>query len=127
MKKYLLPKEGNFYKANLHSHSTISDGTLTPEELKQLYQTQGYSIFAYTDHDVFIPHHELSDETFLALAGFEAEFFIERGNPAKKTCHICFIAKSPDMDIQPCYNEKDIIIGNSPKHIGKIKFIKVIN
>lgn len=122
MRKYLLPKEGNFYKANLHSHSTLSDGKFTPEELKELYYKNGYSVFAYTDHDVFIPHHELSDENFLALAGFEAEFFIERGNPAKKTCHICFIAKSPDMDIQPCYNEKDIIIGNSPNYIGKIKY-----
>lgn len=122
MKKYLLPKEGNFYKANLHCHSTISDGTLTIEELKQLYKSQGYSVLAYTDHDVFLPHHELSDEDFLALAGFEAEFYIERKNPTKKCCHICFIAKSADMEIQPCYNEKYLIIGNAPKYIGKIKY-----
>ncbi len=38
MKKYLLPHEGNFYKANLHSHSTISDGNKTPEELKKIYE-----------------------------------------------------------------------------------------
>ena len=25
MKRYLLPDEGQFYKANLHSHSTFSD------------------------------------------------------------------------------------------------------
>lgn len=124
MRKYLLPKDGNFYKANLHSHSTVSDGMLTPEKLKQLYKSQGYSVFAYTDHDVFIPHHELSDKDFLALAGFEAEFYIERNNRAKKCCHICFIAKSADMDIQPCYNEKDIIIGNSPRYIDKIKYDK---
>ena len=35
MRKYLLPENGNFYKANLHCHSTVSDGTLTPEEMKE--------------------------------------------------------------------------------------------
>ena len=35
MRKDLLPREGRFYKANLHAHSTVSDGHYTPEELKQ--------------------------------------------------------------------------------------------
>lgn len=52
MKKYLLPKSGSFYKANLHCHSTVSDGKLTPEELKKIYKEKGYSVIAYTDHDV---------------------------------------------------------------------------
>ena len=33
MKKYLLPKTGNFYKANLHAHTDMSDGRNTPEEV----------------------------------------------------------------------------------------------
>ena len=37
MKKYLLPEKGTFYKANLHSHSTVSDGGWTPEEMKERY------------------------------------------------------------------------------------------
>ena len=36
MKKYLLPENSNFYKANLHCHTTISDGRLTPEEIEPL-------------------------------------------------------------------------------------------
>ena len=52
MKKYLLPESGNFYKANLHCHTTLSDGRLTPEEIKELYKSQGYSIVAYTDHNI---------------------------------------------------------------------------
>ena len=35
MKKYLLPKDGDFYKANLHMHTNISDGKMTIEETKQ--------------------------------------------------------------------------------------------
>ena len=38
MKKYLLQENGNFYKANLHCHSIVSDGAFTPEELKNSEQ-----------------------------------------------------------------------------------------
>ena len=49
----------NYYKANLHCHSTLSDGSCTPEELKEIYKKHGYSIIAYTDHDVFISHKSI--------------------------------------------------------------------
>ena len=93
MKKYLLQETGNFYKANLHCHSTLSDGRRTPEEIKEIYKNLGYSIVAYTDHDILVPHDDLNDESFLALHGFE----VEVNDPARvpnyeiKTCHICFI------------------------------------
>ena len=64
MKKFLIPEEGNFYKANLHCHSTVSDGLWTPEEIKERYMAEGYSVVAYTDHDVLIPHKELTDDSF---------------------------------------------------------------
>ena len=38
MRKYLFGEKGNFYKANLHCHSTVSDGALTPEELNKLIE-----------------------------------------------------------------------------------------
>ena len=44
MKYYLLPEEGNFYKANLHAHSTVSDGKNTPEQLKELYKAFGVAV-----------------------------------------------------------------------------------
>ncbi len=36
---------------DLHSHSNISDGTLTPEALAQRAHAQGVDIWALTDHD----------------------------------------------------------------------------
>lgn len=30
MKQYLIPHEGRFFKANLHAHSTFSDGGSPP-------------------------------------------------------------------------------------------------
>ena len=35
--KVLLGKNQRFYKANMHCHSNLSDGKLTPEELKDLH------------------------------------------------------------------------------------------
>ena len=72
MKTYLLPENGTFYKANLHCHTTISDGRMTPEEVKNAYKEQGYSIVAYTDHDVFIPHPELCEESVYIHFSFTA-------------------------------------------------------
>ena len=38
MSKVNIFPEGNWYKANLHCHSTESDGQLTPAEIKELYK-----------------------------------------------------------------------------------------
>ena len=70
-RKYLITHEGNFYKANLHSHSTFSDGVLTPEQAKELYKSHGYSVYAYTDHVKLYDHRELTDPDFLVLVGYE--------------------------------------------------------
>ena len=64
MRKYLLPENGKFYKANLHNHTIYSDGIKTPEEIKEVYSRNGYDIVAFTDHDAFIPHNDLTDENF---------------------------------------------------------------
>ena len=37
--------------ADLHSHSTVSDGTLSPRELVRRAAAQGVELFALTDHD----------------------------------------------------------------------------
>jgi len=35
-------KKGNWYRGNLHLHTTNSDGTYTPEEICTLYKEAGY-------------------------------------------------------------------------------------
>ena len=123
MKKYLLPQSGNFYKANLHCHTTVSDGALTPEEVKKVYQEKGYSIVAYTDHDVLISHSVLNDEDFLALNGFEAEITEPCHDfTFAKTCHICFIALDPDNLVQPCWHRSAYLFANAPKYKDQVQF-----
>ena len=73
MKKYLLPREGKFYKANMHCHTNISDGKNTPEEIKAAFKEKGYSIVAFTDHEIMIPHTDLADEDFLPITAYEIQ------------------------------------------------------
>ena len=116
MKKYLLPENKNNYKANLHCHSTFSDGKLTPEQLKEKYMEQGYSIIAFSDHDRFHTHNELTDENFLALNSYEADIS-ENSEPdshIRRCYHLCCFAKTDGKDYKeieprPDYNDKDAI------------------
>lgn len=45
---------GNWYKGNLHTHTTLSDGRFAPEITIGLYEQAGYDFVAITDHDVAI-------------------------------------------------------------------------
>ena len=126
MKKYLLPNQGNCYKANLHCHTDLSDGALTPAQVKEEYKKRGYSIVAYTDHDVMIPHPELNDEEFLALNGYEMEIF-EPGEGVlmhRRTCHMCLVALEPDNLKQVCYHREKYLFGNAVNQRDKIDFYR---
>lgn len=48
--------------ADLHLHTTASDGTLTPLELIQLAFQGGYETIAITDHDTLIGYEAAKDE-----------------------------------------------------------------
>ncbi|MAU46323.1 MAG: phosphotransferase [Yangia sp.] len=41
---------GRFWRGNLHTHSTLSDGCLAPEEVCRRYAAEGYDFLALTDH-----------------------------------------------------------------------------
>lgn len=96
--KYLLPNVP-FYKANLHTHSTCSDGILTPEQVRDAYKEKGYSILAMTDHSYIANHQHLNTEDFLMLTGVEVD--LEELSEIKKwgklkVSHFCLISKEPE-------------------------------
>ena len=128
MKTYLLPENGNFYKANLHCHTTVSDGRLTPEEIKAHYVSNGYSIVAYTDHNVMIDHSDLADEGFLPLMGVELNVGEAKKPDEKypyrtKTCHFCLIPLEPDNKVQPLWHrEGKYLTRNAPNYAHLVKF-----
>ena len=107
--KTLLGKNGNFYKANLHCHSTNSDGKMRVEDIKNEYKKRGYSVVAFTDHEHVIDNSHLSDDDFIAINGCEVAI---KENPTWSTLintemrvvHMNFYAKDPTNTVTPCYN-----------------------
>lgn len=105
--KVLLSKDKKQFKANLHCHSTLSDGALTPEQLKEAYKAQGYSVLSITDHCVPCPHNDLTDDEFLMLTGYEAYIRPHpegKYNQFKPEIHLNLFARDKDNDKFICYN-----------------------
>ena len=105
--KVFISKDKKQFKANMHCHSTISDGRLTPEELKEAYKAQGYSVLAITDHCYPYPHNDMTDDDFLMLTGYEA--YIRPNKKAKSDrylpeVHLNLFARDKDNDKYICYN-----------------------
>ncbi len=61
---------GKFYRGNLHTHSTRSDGALAPEEVCRRYQAEGYDFIALTDHFVGQFNYPLTDTSGCRSVGF---------------------------------------------------------
>ena len=116
MKKYILPENVNWYRANLHCHTNCSDGFYTPEKVKEVYKNHGYSIVAYSDHEILLDHSDLNDEDFLALTS--CEYSITESEPSfpkifdvdtpdwprRKCVHLNAFAKDPHNTFQPATN-----------------------
>lgn len=98
----LLRRNGPFRKANLHSHTTKTDGRMTALEVKEWYKEHGYEIVAFTDHSVYFNYPELKDEHFLPIAGVETDFCsYDPDFPQKKmiSCHINFWQECPESPL----------------------------
>lgn len=106
MKHILIPR-GAKYKANLHAHTTLSDGKRTPEQIKADYAARGYSVVAYTDHNLLWDHRDLCDDRFLALHGLEFDLWRDAPEPARRReRHINMIALEQDNLRQPCWHRE---------------------
>ena len=106
--KILLSSDKVQYKANLHCHSTRSDGKLTPEALKALYKANGYDILAITDHCNPKDHSEMNDEDFLFLTGYEAYIRpneMGKANIFQSEVHLNLFAREHSNEKLICYNE----------------------
>ena len=58
------------YRVNLHTHTTVTDGAKTPDEVIRLYRETGYDAIAITDHWVYHPQ-EKAENGLLIISGVE--------------------------------------------------------
>ena len=61
---------GRFFRGNLHTHSTLSDGRLAPQEVCRRYRAQGYDFIALTDHFVGLYGYPVADTAPFRGDGF---------------------------------------------------------
>ncbi len=104
MKKYLLSPTAQ-HKANLHCHTTLSDGRISPEEMVAAYKRHGYRVMAFTDHEYIVNHQDFNDENFIAITGYEIGLYTpelpgswEDTWRDRKCCHLNLYAKNPYED-----------------------------
>lgn len=70
-------KPGRFFRGNLHTHSTLSDGLLAPEEVCRRYREAGYDFICLSDHCIGLFDYPIADTTpfrtnsFTTLIGAE--------------------------------------------------------
>jgi hypothetical protein len=77
---------GSWYKANLHTHTTISDGNVCPAERAAQYREKGYHILALTDHNATNDVSGLSRDGFLVISGMETHPDCPGGDPYHFVC-----------------------------------------
>ncbi|MCK9222076.1 MAG: CehA/McbA family metallohydrolase [Limnochordia bacterium] len=72
MKDYF--EHPDWFRGNIHCHSTRSDGAKEPEEVFAWYQQEGYDFIALTDHERFYPGGQY--ENMLIIPGIEEAYHI---------------------------------------------------
>ena len=63
-----------FYKGNLHTHTTNTDGRLAPEAVAELYRSRGYDVLSLTDHWKRTTPDACYYEGMLLLPGIELDY-----------------------------------------------------
>lgn len=118
MKIYLIDPKKKWLKANLHCHTTNSDGFFTPAEIKKIYMEHGYQVVAFTDHELIFDNSFLTDENFVAITASEYSINdTKQKNPTyyqgnefpfrdNEVIHLCMYSKNPHNTFQHAMSEE---------------------
>ena len=97
---------GQWYRGCLHSHTTESDGRMSPENLIAHYRLGGFDFVALTDHNRVTDRTALSGPDFLTLRGVEV-------NLGRTECgteyHIVGIGIDPAFAPRPEWSPQEAI------------------
>jgi hypothetical protein len=103
-----IDKFGNhWYKGNLHTHTTVSDGAKTPEDTKAAYRAMGYDFIALTDHWKPGEGSENDPSGLLVLSG--AEYNYNGSDVLKGVFHIIGVGYEYDPALTPAVEPQDAV------------------
>ncbi len=93
---------GKFHRGNLHTHSTQSDGVLSPQEVCRRYQAEGYDFISLTDHFVGLFDYPITDTTAFRNENFTTIFGAELHTGIMENGHLWHIvAAGLPLDFTP--------------------------
>jgi len=73
---------GEWLRGNLHTHTTVSDGQMTPQEAVAAYEAAGYDFLALTDHERLADPSVVATNRLLVIAGIETLCTNPTGGPS---------------------------------------------
>lgn len=91
---------GRFWRGNLHTHSTLSDGVLDPAEVCRRYRAEGYDFIALTDHFVGLFDYPIADTVPFRTSDFTTLLGAELHAGAQENgeiFHILAVGLPPDF------------------------------
>jgi len=94
---------GTFWRGNLHTHSMLSDGALTPKQVIDAYRAAGYDFMTLSDHFMEVFNWPVADTTALRSADFTTLIGAELHalqNAVGEIWHI--LAVGLPLDFAPC-------------------------
>ncbi|MCS6830043.1 MAG: CehA/McbA family metallohydrolase [bacterium] len=99
-------------KGNLHTHTTLSDGELSPDDTLDVFLRRGYDFVALTDHDVIATADEARYPQILVFPGVEhsAQQHILRVNVTSTLPHDLSYQSVIDLTLQ----QGGLVILNHP-------------
>jgi len=103
----LFSKPGHFWRGNIHTHSTLSDGRLSPEEVVGAYEAAGYDFMVLSDHFVDRFNWPIADTTAMRSENFTTLIGAELHAPitsAGELWHILGVGLP--LDFEPCGSEE---------------------
>jgi histidinol phosphatase-like PHP family hydrolase len=82
---------GRFWRGNLHTHSTLSDGALSPEQVIEAYKSAGYDFIQLSDHFLERYHWPIADTRRWRSNNFTTLIGAELHAPATKVSELWHI------------------------------------
>ncbi len=83
-----------FLKGNFHTHTTESDGQMTPAEAMKAYRQKGYDFLAVTDHrKLTVPQSGEIPEGLIWIPGTELDYTLEN-----QVCHLLGLGIRPGIE-----------------------------
>lgn len=93
------------WKANLHTHTTLSDGKYTPQEVIDLYRNEGYDVLALSDHRKTNAVSKLDGKGMLLLSGIE----LHPTGPRGIMCHFLVTGVPEDFSYDDTLGPQELI------------------